>query len=128
MEIKFTMKGTVQMVMSECVEKMIEEFPMKFDDTKGNTHPVGVDMFKEDLTRKSPPDWRETFHHFETRILWVCERPRCDPQPMLTMSCVRVRAPGHNDWGKPAQLMKFMMATRKDMLTLSMDDTLEPGN
>ena len=51
--------------------KMLEDFPMKFKDFKERTHPVGMDMFKEDLTKKLGMAEREMFHHFVARILCV---------------------------------------------------------
>ena len=41
---------------------------------------------------------------------------------MLRTPCARVRAPGHDDWKKLVQLVKFMAATKDDVLTLSMGE------
>ena len=52
----------------------------------------------------------------------MCERPRPDPQSMPVALCTRVRALGHDDWRKLVQLVKFMAATKDDVLTLSMGE------
>ena len=49
----------------------------------------------------------------------VCKRPRLDLQPIAVTLCTRTKAPNKTDWGKLVQMMKFINATKDDVLTLS---------
>ena len=112
--------GEVKIDMVEYVENMLEEFPVKFSSSDGVTPAVaGIDLFKEDLSKKLDMNQREQFHRTVAKALFLCKRARPDIQTATAVLCSRVKAPGRKDWTKLIRMMKFLHVTKNDMLTLS---------
>ena len=111
--------GEVVIDMTEYVKNMLKEFPVKFNDDGKITSTAGVDLFKEDVSKKLNEKERETFHTTVARGLFLCKRSRPDVQTAVSVLCSRVRAPGRKDWEKLVRMMKFLNNTRNDVLTLS---------
>ena len=60
--------------MTEYVKNMLEEFPVKFNDYGKVASPAGVDLFKEDLSKKLNEKERELFHRTVAKALFLCKR------------------------------------------------------
>ena len=52
----------------------------------------------------------------------MSKRARPDIQTTVSVLCSRVKAPTESDWDKLVRLLKYLNATRDDVLTLSIDD------
>ena len=117
--IWFKKDGSVEIDMKECIRNMLQEFPVKFKTEGKCAFPASVMMIGDDTSGKLDKHRSELFHRFVAMVLFVCKRPRLDPQPNLATLCARTKAPNETDWGKPVQMMKFINATKDDVLTLS---------
>ena len=119
MNIWFKKDGSVKTDMKECIRNMLQEFPIKFKTEGKCTFPASAMMFSDDTSKKLDKHRSELFHRFVAMVLFVGKRPRLDLQPIAATLCTRTKAPNETDWGKPVQMMKFINATKDDVLTLS---------
>ena len=71
--------GEVTMSMFECIRKMLEEFPIKCEDSNEDTHLAGTEILWEDLSKKLGKDNRELFHAFVARALHLCKMHNMQP-------------------------------------------------
>ena len=112
--------GEVKIDMVDYIEDMLREFPVKFNDANGTVPAAaGIDLFKEDLSKKLNEKEREQFHRTVAKGLFLCKRARPDIQTAIAVLCSRVKAPGRKDWSKLVRMMKFLSMTKNDMLALN---------
>ena len=112
--------GEVKIDMVTYIEEMLREFPVKFNEDSGKIPAVaGIDLFKEDLSKKLNEKEREQFHRTVAKALFLCKRARPDVQTATAVLCSRVKAPGRKEWSKLVRMMKFLSMTKNDLLTLS---------
>ena len=93
---------------------------MKFnkEDRKLLT-PAGVDLFKEDTSKKLGEQERELFHRTVAKCQFMAKRARPDIQTTVAVLCSRIQAPCRKDWLNLVRLMKFLSQTEDEILTLS---------
>ena len=104
--------------MRKYVQQMLQEFPIKFNKDAKQTTPAGVDMFNADESKKLNDSERETFHRSVAQGLFLLKRARLDIQPIVSVLCTRVKKPGRKDWRKIVRMMKYLNATKDDVITI----------
>ena len=96
-------KQEVKIDMCDCVNDMVDEFPVKFNSKREGNAPTTAAttaLFEEDLSKKLSESERETFHKFTAKALFSSKRARQDMSPVASVLCTRVKSPGRNDWNK----------------------------
>ena len=114
--------GKLEVDVAECLDSLLEEFPIKFDGEKMAPDPACADMFEAESGKFLPTKKKELFHRFTAKALFLCERARPDMQPIVSVSCTRVKQPTEKAFGKSIRMMKYSMSTTKDTLKLSAGD------
>jgi hypothetical protein len=78
MMLDFTVDGKVKFRMDEYVERMIDEFPVKFDETVTQETPAANDLLEAGRGELLSDDLRETFHSyvargysFQNALVWI---------------------------------------------------------
>ena len=73
---------------------MLEEFPVKFNNSdKKVMRPAGIDLFKEDGSKKLGEQERELFHRTVAKCLFMAKRARPDIQTTVAVLCSQVQDP-----------------------------------
>ena len=108
--------------MSEYIENMVDDFPIKLKTTDTALSPAAENLFGEGPSKKLDDKRKETFHTWVAKGLFVAKRARPDIHPAIAVLCTRVREPNESDWNKLIRLLKFLNGTRKDVLTLSAEN------
>jgi hypothetical protein len=116
----FSRKGKVDIDMSDYIGKMVDDFSEKITDTADT--PAAEDLFAVGESEKIPKKKANEFHTVVAKGLFVCKRARPDIQTTISVLCSRVKEPNEDDWKKLVRLLKYLNGTRKDKLTLSIDD------
>jgi hypothetical protein len=117
MTLDYRVKGQVSIDMTGYVEKMIDGFPQQLDGE--SMIPWNDSLFKvNEEAIKLDRHQAENFHTVVAQGLFLCNRGRPDIAPAIAFLSTRVRCPDEEDWQKLVRLMKFLKATRKDVLTL----------
>jgi hypothetical protein len=62
------------------------------------------------------------FYRWVVKLLFACKRARMDIQEATALLCTRVKTPNQDDLRKLIHLLEYINATRKDVLTLSVDN------
>ena len=122
MTIDFTEKGKVKFRMDKYVERMLEEFPMKFKSTDTAMTPASNNLFEVGNSKPLGKDEAEAYHTFIAKNLFLCKRARPDIQPTIAVLATRVQKPNNNDWLKLVRLMKYLNGTKKFHLNLKIDN------
>ena len=121
MMIDFSHKGKVKFHMDEYVEKMLEEFPVKFNEDEKQESPAGNDLLDVGRGELLEDDQREVFHSFVAKGLFLSKRARVDIHPTISVLATRVRKPNESDWKKVVRMMRYLHSTKKWHKTLKAD-------
>ena len=124
MILDYTEKGKVKIDMRRYVADMIEDFPVKLRESDKSAYPASEDLFgqhQEDDTMLSKT-MAEGYHSTVAKGLFLSKRSRPDIQPSIAYLSTRVKAPTQTDWKKLVKMMKFLNATREDVLTLGAEN------
>ena len=123
MKLDYRAGGRVTIDMVDYVESMIHNFP--YDLTKGTVaSPWNDNLFKVDEDSQPLEKARaEIFHTTTAQGLFLCKRGRPDISPAIAYLTTRVRNPNEDDWKKLLRMMKFLLQTKQDRLSLSADGT-----
>jgi hypothetical protein len=121
MMLDFTVDGKVKFRMDEYVERMIDEFPVKFDETVTQETPAANDLLEAGRGELLSDDLRETFHSYVARGLFLSKRARLDIHPTISVLATRVRKPNESDWKKLVRMMRYLYCTKKWHKTLKAD-------
>ena len=108
MNVTFKGNGSVEIDMQECIRNTLKEFPNKLKTKRKSTIPASTTMFSNDMSGKLDKHRSELFHRFAVMVLFVCERPRLDSQPIVATPCTRTKAPSESDWLKLVQMMNSL--------------------
>ena len=119
MTLDFRKKGKLKIRMDDYIKRMLEEFPIKFEKGQIAVTPAGVDLLSAGKGKKLDDNFREIFHTFIAKGLFVSKRARLDIAPTISVLSTRVQEPTEYDWKKLVRLMKYLNGTRKMHLTLS---------
>ena len=60
----------------------------------------------------------ELFHRYAEKLLFMSKRGRPDLRTMISFLKTRVQSPDEDDWKNLIRLIKFLMVTMMDALTL----------
>ena len=122
MILDFSEDGKVKIDMRKYVREMLDEFRETVELTTTAETPAAGNLFDagtgEELDRK----WRELFHRFVAKGLFLCKRARPDIQMTIGVLATRVQAPTTADWKKLVRMMRYLNGTSEDVLTLSADN------
>ena len=121
MLLDFSYPGKVKIRMDEYVEKMINEFPIKFGEDDKQETPAGNDLLDAGRGSLLDNERRETFHSFVAKGLFVSKRARIDIHPTVSVLATRVRKPNESDWKKLVRLIRYLHSTKGWHKTLRAD-------
>ena len=124
MILDYSEKKKVKIDMRRYVADMLEDFPVKLGEKDTSAYPAVEDLFGQHGgdSAKLGTEMAEGFHSTVAKGLFLTKRSRPDIQPSIAYVCTRVRAPTQGDWKKLVRMMKFLNATKEDVLTLSADN------
>ena len=121
MLLDFSYPGKVKIRMDEYVEKMINEFPIKFGEDDKQETPAGNDLLDAGRGTLLNDERRETFHSFVAKGLFVSKQARIDIHPTVSVLATRVRQPNESDWKKLVRLIRYLHSTKGWHKTLRAD-------
>ena len=122
MTLDFTRKGKVKIRMDDYVDRMLEEFPVKFKDDDNQETPAAANLMEPAKGAKLDPKRHETFHSFVAKCLFLSKRARLDIAPTVAILASRVQSPNQGDWNRLVRLMRYIHSTKGWHLTLSADN------
>ena len=122
MTIDFSKKGKVKIRMDDYVERMLEEFPVKFNEDDKQETPAGANLLEVGKGAELDEKRREIFHSFVAKALFLSKRARLDIGPTVAILASRVQKPIQSDWKKLVRMMRYLSTTKKWHLTLTADD------
>jgi hypothetical protein len=108
--------------MTDYVENMLAEFPLKLKKSETAMTPAGDNLLNFGAGKKLEKERAEIFHMTVARGLFLTKRARPDIQPTIAVLCTRVKEPNTSDWEKLVRMMKYLNGTRKLKLVLGADD------
>ncbi|CAJ1946144.1 unnamed protein product [Cylindrotheca closterium] len=122
MTLDFSKRGKVKDRMDDYVNRMLNEFPVKFKENEGCKTPASNDLLSIGKGEKLDDEKRETFHTFIAKGLFLSKRARLDIAPTISVLSTRVQKPNETDWKKLVKLMYYLNGTKGMHLTLSAKD------
>jgi len=93
MVFDFTTPGKVMVDMSDYVEDMLEEFPIKFKPNESAATPATDDLFSAGTSKDLSPQQAEEFHTFVAKGLFLCKQAHPDLHTTIAVLCTRVKYP-----------------------------------
>jgi hypothetical protein len=122
MTLNYKVPGQVTIDMRSYVDQMKESFPETPLQGAPPKSPWTEDLFKVDEgSMLLEQEQKEQFHTTTAQGLFLTKRARPDIGPAIAFFTTRVRAPTKQDWEKLVRMMKFLISTRNDCLTLQAD-------
>jgi hypothetical protein len=122
MTLNYKVPGQVTIDMRSYVDQMKESFPETPLQGAPPKSPWTKDLFKVDEgSMLLEQEQKEQFHTTTAQELFLTKRARPDIGPAIAFFTTRVRAPTKQDWEKLVRMMKFLISTRNDCLTLQAD-------
>ena len=121
MLLDFRTDGKVKIRMDEYVQDMLDEFPIKFDESVKQETPAANDLLDAGRGELLPDKEREVFHSFVAKGLFLSKRARLDIHPTISVLSTRVRKPNQSDWKKCVRMMRYLHSTKKWHKTLRAD-------
>jgi hypothetical protein len=106
--------------MKDCVDNMLEVFPIHLTKDDVSPTPAEADLFAQPESPMLGSDAHDTFHM--AKGLFLCKRARPDTQTAIAGLCTRVKEPTQDDWRKLLRYLRYLNGTRGDELILSADD------
>ena len=100
MLLDFLYQGKVKIKMDEYVQRMIDDFPIKFDEDTTQETPAGNDLLDTGRGEELDNEKREIFHSFVAKGLFLSKRARIDIHPTVSVLSTRVQRPNDSDWKK----------------------------
>ena len=122
MTLDFSRKGKVKIRMDDYVDRMLEEFPVKFKEDEIQETPASTTLLEPGKGTDLDPKRKEVFHSFVAKALFLSKRARLDIAPTVAILASRVQAPKQGDWNRLVRLMRYIHSTKGWHLTLSADD------
>jgi hypothetical protein len=122
MTLDYRVPGQATIDMRAYVDQMKDSFleaPLHGAPPKS---PWTEDLFKVDKrSQMLKQEQKEQFHTTTAQGLFLTKHARPDIGPVIAFLTTRVRAPSKQDWDKLVRMMKFLISTRNDCLTLQAD-------
>jgi len=122
MQFDFRMEGKVKVNMTEYVDKMLSEFPIKLKSTDSAMTPSSSGLLQQGNSKLLDKKRKEQFHTAVAQALYLSKRGRPDIHLTVAVLCTRVQNSTESDWQRLIRLMKYLNSTRKKVLTLSADN------
>ena len=122
MTLDFNSAGKVKVRMDDYVDRMIEEFPIKFKESERQETPAGTNLLEEGKGAKLDKKRHEIFHSYVAKALFLSKRARLDIAPTVAILASRVQSPNLSDWNKLVRMMRYLHSTQKWHLTMRADD------
>ncbi len=122
MTLDYKSPGEVKIVMTHYIDDIINEHPEEINgkvSTPAAENLFSVNEDADELDAEST----EFFHTAVAKCLWISKRGRPDIQTAVSCLTTRVKQPNIVDWFKLRRLLKYLKATKDDVLTLSADNT-----
>jgi hypothetical protein len=122
MTLNYRVPGQLTIDMRAYVDQMKESFPEAPLQGAPPKSPWTEDLFKVDESGQMlEQEQKEQFHTTTAQGLSLTKHARPDIGPAIAFFTTRVRAPNKQDWDKLVRMMKFLISTRNDCLTLHAD-------
>jgi len=118
MLLDFSYAGKVKIRMEEYVQKMLDEFPVKFGENDKQETPAANDLLDAGRGELLDDEKRECMHSFVAKGLFLSKRARLDIHPTVSVLATRVRKPNESDWKKCVRMMRYLHSTKKWHKTL----------
>lgn len=122
MTLDFSRKGKVKIRMDDYVDRMLEEFPVKFKDTETQETPASATLLEPGKGARLDEKRHEVFHSYVAKALFLSKRARLDIAPTVAILASKVREPVQGDWNRLVRLMRYIHSTKGWHLTLSAED------
>jgi hypothetical protein len=123
MTLDYSMPGTVKVIMTDYIEKMLRETDDIFPGTS-NT-PAANHLFTvNDTATKIDTADADFFHYLTAKLLFLCKRARPDIQTAVAFLSTRVQAPDQDDLKKLGRVIKYLRGSKELILTLEADKPL----
>ena len=119
MKLDYSEPGKLIVDMRDYITTMKEAFPV--DELKGKQvkSPWTDKLFTIDESSPTlSKEMREQFHTTVAQGLFLCKRGRPDISIAIAFLTTRVRAPTQQDWSKLVRMMKWLIQTQDDLLTI----------
>jgi hypothetical protein len=116
----YTEPGKVKISMVDYMEKVVDEFPIPIKGKKQS--PAPEDLYAIGSGKTLDKKRQEIFHTWVAKMLFACKRARMDILEATALLCTRVKEPNEDDWRKLLHLLEYVNGSRKDALTLSVDN------
>ncbi|KAG7361759.1 hypothetical protein IV203_036860 [Nitzschia inconspicua] len=111
--------------MSDYIQSMIDTFPSKELKGKSVSSPWNDNLFKVTKgSNKLEKKKAEQFHTATAQGLFACKRARPDINPVIAFLTTRVKEPTQEDWMKLVRMMKYLLKTKLDSLTLKLSNDM----
>ena len=105
MNLEYTHDKKVIIDMIDYITDVLRDAPQDMDGTAITL--ATNNLFQINETSPSlNPDNDEIFHHFITKLLFLCKRDRPDIQTAITYLCTRVQNPNDDVWMKLTRVIK----------------------
>jgi hypothetical protein len=122
MTLDYSKKGKLKIRMNDYVERMLDEFSVKFKESDSQETPAGNNLLEVGKGKDLDKVYQTEFHKFVAKSLFLSKRARLDICPTVAILASRVRNPNQSDWHKLVRMMRYLHSTRKWHLTLSADN------
>ncbi|CAJ1960266.1 unnamed protein product [Cylindrotheca closterium] len=122
MVLDYLKKGKLKIRMNDYVERMLDEFSVKFKESDSQETPAGNNLLEVGKGKDLDKAYQTEFHKFVAKSLFLSKRARLDICPTVAILASRVRSPNQSDWHKLVRMMRYLHSTRKWHLTLSADN------
>ncbi|CAJ1959585.1 unnamed protein product [Cylindrotheca closterium] len=121
MTLDYSKKGKLKIRMDDYVQRMLDEFSVKFKEDDKQETPAGNNLLEVGKGKLLDKDQQTEFHRFVAKHLFLTKR-RLDMHPTVAILASQVQNPNQSDWHKLVRLMRYMHSTKKWHLTLSADN------
>ena len=122
MTIDFSRKDKVKIRMDEYVDRMLEEFPVKFKESEKQDTPASTTLLEPGKGSILDQKRHEIFHSYVAKCLFLSKRARLDIAPTVAILASRVQEPKQGDWNRLVRLMRYIHSTKGWHLSLSAED------
>ncbi|KAG7364548.1 reverse transcriptase RNA-dependent DNA polymerase [Nitzschia inconspicua] len=125
MKLIYNSNGSLTIDMSDYIQSMIDTFPSKELEGKSVSLPWNDNLFKVTKgSNKLEKKKAEQFHTTTAQGLFACKRARPDINPVIAFLTTRVKEPTQEDWMKLVRMMKYLLKTKLDSLTLKLSNDM----
>ena len=109
------------------MHKYLDNIRVEFPGQLGAivTSPAADHLFQVrpyDKSQKLPEPQAVAFHHTTAQLIFLSSRCRREYQTAVAFLTTRVKASGEDNWGEFKRVLKYLMGSRRLVLTLEADD------